>query len=550
MTPQRSLFPAQVSTRNSRLKEITKKRSARRKLSQSQIKFVENKILSCDALRQENYRMNINTFKKPVLYCLLSAFSPSVYASGSNSSHKFAPVSDCASVFLRLDPHRETLVVVDGVSSGKEAAKLARQNIPGIQLIHFATSPNLPPVLTGYQPSDYDANFIFDPKNPYKIIEILSRFDQQKLRVLAGSETSPYLRSFLTSKLGLPGSSFRMAPARTKKLLMIAAVQREISRRNLIGFRFRTLPTVGFENFESAHSFLSDPKTKFPLMIKPNESAGSFSARSVRDISEAQLAFKETIGVEDPLGKAVEKLIIQPLVDMNEYDEWVINYAVDPDLGVIITDVLSYRKMGTQYILTKLENVDRQHRLWSPFQQVAAIVARGLGKASALGHLEVFVKKTWSEKNGEIDIIFGEDGERPAGGMLPEMVRFTGRLDMTTAFILASFDRPGLVEALKAPVDQDTVAMQVEIFKPESYTRGKIQRLPTLEDFQAHLPWVKSLHFDGEIGKDLSELTNGSLVTGFGNMTLVCKENETDFVLSRIREFERNILFPAMTKPD
>jgi hypothetical protein len=80
-----------------------------------------------------------------------------IYRAATNSPYK---------AIRALDKTKRTLIVVDGLSSGFDYARLARQLFGDINIIHIQSSPELPPGLKGsFHPEDYDALLVYTGRN-------------------------------------------------------------------------------------------------------------------------------------------------------------------------------------------------------------------------------------------------------------------------------------------------------------------------------------------------------------------------------------------------
>ncbi|GEM_PF-2902701 len=387
-----------------------------------------------------------------------------------------------------LDRSLPTLVVIDGLSSGKEYATRAKELFGNIQIIHIQSAVRLPPGLEdSFEPKNYHANLVFNEGRFQSLVQLLQGF--KTLRLVAGTETAPRLRARLGWSLGMLSTEFSNGDIFNNKALQAEAV----------GPYVQTIPGRAFVSAQQAWDWTRSPHENlpFPLVIKPIDGAGSYGVTVVRSKAEFFAAF-EKMNRWNPLGLRTRGMLVQPYISHEDYLEFAIDAVVDPQTGVSIAEAFEYKKDeykgSLRYLSTRLVRFETQkyEPLYQPFFNFAQGVARGLHFLEGVLHLEAFVHK----RTGEI--IFIEAGARPAGGGLPMLARACGGVDMITLHLLALFDRPRfLTLAGKMPLfDKD--GAQLPLLGPEK--AAIVTEIPTHEEFARNIPGFHSHALHLELG--------------------------------------------------
>lgn len=218
------------------------------------------------------------------------------------------------------------VVIVDGFSSGKFVAKALRER--GCTLIHVASSATLDDYYyMGFDASIYECLIV--NKQLEATVERVATFDPQY--IIAGAETGVLLSDWLNEQLNLPyRNQFNRTQARRNKFEMIRCVADA-------GLPAAQQAVV--ESWNAAKAWILG-HGRFPVVLKPLDSAGADGVYICDDLQDCEVAFGKVLGTTNRLNIRNAQVLIQEYLVGVEY---VVNMV---SLGArqMVTEVVRYRK--------------------------------------------------------------------------------------------------------------------------------------------------------------------------------------------------------------
>lgn len=218
------------------------------------------------------------------------------------------------------------VVVVDGFSSGKFLAMKLYEN--ECALFHVASSSDL----DGYYYAGFDSS-IYERS----IVHTDTTFTLAELRhfnpdvIIAGAESGVLLADLLNEQLGLDyANEFFRSRARRNKYEMIQCV----TEAGLSAPAQCAVDTWSDgKDWVAAHG-------RFPLVVKPLESAGADGVYICRDLAACKGAFKALLGTRNKLSLENSQVLLQEYLVGTEY---VVN-MVSLNGYQLVTEVVKYTK--------------------------------------------------------------------------------------------------------------------------------------------------------------------------------------------------------------
>lgn len=202
---------------------------------------------------------------------------------------------------------KQKLLIVDSFSGGKLFAEIAATEF-GCENFHLLSDPNLP----DYYQKTFDGSFfseklIWHESEQENIIKKLS--DLGVDAVIAGAETGVEVADKVCAALGLRGNGLDKSKGRRSKSLMHKYA-------DLAGVRVpKQLLT---NNLVEASQFVMN-NLAFPVVIKPDSSAGSDGFHLVNDMVELAKAFNSLISTQNRLGLLNNNLLVQEFIQGEEF---------------------------------------------------------------------------------------------------------------------------------------------------------------------------------------------------------------------------------------
>jgi len=430
-----------------------------------------------------------------------------------------------AETISKLPTDRPTLVVVDGLSAGAEYSVLGRKMFPRMNIIHVQTAAKMSPgLISSFNPASYDANIVYTPARLNHLARLLAPFRMNTLRVVAGTETSPRVRTLLTDALSLPGTSAATSNILGNKYLAAQAVSPYV----------KTIGGNQFTDAQAAWDWAQSQNFLFPMMVKPVDAAGSFGVTAVKSKDEFFRAFRKILGRWNPLGIRSTAMLVQPYISRRDFTEYVIDAVVNPEHGASLAECLVYNKEEIDglitYRTTRLLHLREDDPLYSPFINVADGVAKAYQMVDGVLHIEVFVK------NGTYppEIYFIEAGARPGGGGIPALARAAGAYDSISLHLLSMFSPDEYARVIEGENVPTSHGIQVELLGPP--IKGLIGEVPTEDEFRQRIPGFHSASLHLKAGHWAGPAQD--LFEGPGVIDVVGSEQIVDGAEASVRDWE------------
>jgi biotin carboxylase len=223
---------------------------------------------------------------------------------------------------------QKTIVIVDAISGGRYFPKIAAEYF-GLECVHILSSGTLPGVIvSSYNAKDFVRSFVWSDRDRDSILEYLRELNL--VGVIAGSEVGVELADLLSETLNLPGNGTGNSRARRSKILMHKLVSES---------KVRVPKQISTDNLTDMLSFVDEHLT-FPLVVKPDESAGSDGFYLANNWTEASQAFYNIYRKTNQLGQKNTSVLIQEFI---QGDEFAVN-TVSAHGVHVITHIWKYHK--------------------------------------------------------------------------------------------------------------------------------------------------------------------------------------------------------------
>jgi len=197
------------------------------------------------------------------------------------------------------------IVIVDGHSTGRELRRALAER--AVECLHLRSTSELPaPVARSFDPSRYDADLghLGTPEAAAIALAAL-RPDA----VVAGSEWGVLYAEAVAERLGLPTNRPALRTARRDKFEMIEAVRAH-------GLLAAEQVCVGGRTAAVAWA---TARGRWPVVVKPLDSAGSDGVTICRSSEDIEAAFDSTLGRENFMGSRNKKLLVQEYLPGPQY---------------------------------------------------------------------------------------------------------------------------------------------------------------------------------------------------------------------------------------
>ena len=272
---------------------------------------------------------------------------------------------------------RRACVVVDAYSTGNALPNAFRAY--GCDTIHVASDANLPAALSrSFRPADFALTFDYDGDLDRLCAALLAAYPDV-LCVVAASEPGVLLADQLSEQIGLPGNGTALSRARRDKSLMAQVVAAA------------GLPVI-------PHLTSSDPREirKWvagrrlgTVIMKPVASSGTVGFHIVEAGRDLEPTLAGLLGSQDAFGEVVDRVLVQPYVDGNEY---CVN-AVSCDGSHLVSEVYRTRKRrcGESKVYDVETLVDPTSPAYDEVVGYARRVLTALGITFGPSHTEIIV---------------------------------------------------------------------------------------------------------------------------------------------------------------
>lgn len=284
-------------------------------------------------------------------------------------------------------------VVVDAYSSGNQLAKHFKRY--GYSVIHVQSTEEIPVIFkSSYDSKDFRVNLIYNGDYG-NLVEKLKSYTPEF--IIAGSELGVEMADRLSVTLSLKGNDETLTQARRDKFKMIEQLKKH---------GVTTPNQIKSSNCQEIIEWAKNQK-KWPIVLKPLNSAGSENVSFCYSIDEVAKAFYTTFKKVNYLGIKNVNVLAQTYINGQQYivnsvsiegrhfisDIWKDHTCLVDDSSIIIDHVSLLHSEGTlqQKIKNYVENV-----------------LTGLGIRNGAAHTEVIF-------NNEDGPVIVETGARTAG---------------------------------------------------------------------------------------------------------------------------------------
>ncbi|MGE7690010.1 ATP-grasp domain-containing protein [Lysinibacillus sp. NPDC097214] len=268
----------------------------------------------------------------------------------------------------------EVCVIIDAYSTGNQLAKYFKEN--KYEVIHVQSSEYPPKILSNsFRVEDFSTNVIYDG-NLEKILNTLSEYNPKI--ILTGSETGVELADILANHFNLLNNVFELSSSRRNKYIMIESVKNA-------GLKVSNQIKTSF--FNELVSWV-EKHNKWPIVIKPLDSAASDNVRICANLREVEQAFNNIIGEENSLGLLNKEVLAQEYITGEQY---MVN-AVSIDGEHYITDLWFeglYEINNSSIIYDKWTLLDRKDPIYEDLIAYTKNVLTSLGIEYGATHSEV-----------------------------------------------------------------------------------------------------------------------------------------------------------------
>ncbi|MEV7597694.1 ATP-grasp domain-containing protein [Kitasatospora sp. NPDC089797] len=196
------------------------------------------------------------------------------------------------------------LVVVDGYSSGTQLPTVLKEH--GWDCVHVNTLPEVPPYYAAaFRADEYVERFSYDG-DLAGLVQRLRR--HRPAAVLPGTESGVIVADLIADALGLPGNDPSTSTARRNKYEMHNRL-RAAGLRSMDHYRTRDFAALLDWADQGA----------WPVVLKPQASAGTDSVTFCADPAELRRAFDLLIGTTTPYGEPNEEVLAQRFLVGQEF---------------------------------------------------------------------------------------------------------------------------------------------------------------------------------------------------------------------------------------
>lgn len=229
------------------------------------------------------------------------------------------------------------ICIVDAYSTGAELAPIFKKN--GWTCIHIQSSPEIP--LEYQQTFRHETfNFLISPGDEshsefLRIAEELKQLSPEY--IIPGTETGVYIADLLSSLVGTPGNSIDTSALRRNKYAMQEALK---------SGGISSIPQFLTDSVEQAKKWAGE-LNKWPVVVKPVDSAGADSVRFCNTVDEVQNAFNKIYGKKNKLGLKNGTVLLQERLIGRQY---IVN-AVSINGQHLITEIWSDDKKEVENAL-------------------------------------------------------------------------------------------------------------------------------------------------------------------------------------------------------
>lgn len=206
-----------------------------------------------------------------------------------------------------MSTRRDACVVVDAYSTGSLLPRAFAAY--GCASIHVASGRNLPDALRRtFRSADFLDDLTYDSDIDVLCKELLA-IRQTISCVVAASEPGVLLADELSERLGVPTNGTALSPARRDKSIMartVADAGLPVIPHLVSSEPSEILEWIGERGLEE-------------VVVKPLASSGTVGFHICRGDDDITRTVHDVLGTRDVFGAAIDRLLVQPFVDGEEY---------------------------------------------------------------------------------------------------------------------------------------------------------------------------------------------------------------------------------------
>lgn len=311
---------------------------------------------------------------------------------------------------------RGVIGIVDAYSSANAFAAAFAEK--GYDCIHIQTSEETPPIYKGSEKPELFVATIINHDFEDTLTALL---ELQLAAIVPGAESGVELADKLAMGLCLPSNDPSTVASRRDKFLM----QETVRRAGL-----RSIPQVKVYSPAAALAWATS-ECGFPVVAKPNASAGSDSIYICNNDGELDAAVRALVGARNVLGNLNEYALVQRKIVGEQY---VVNTVSSEGLH-IVTDIWHSRRLheaGRSIAYDYAELLPSDGALQRLLVQYSTQVLDALGICFGAAHIELFMTP-----EGPILI---ETGARMVGSGVPNIVTLCAGIGQLELTVLAYTD--------------------------------------------------------------------------------------------------------------
>lgn len=196
------------------------------------------------------------------------------------------------------------LVIVDGYSSGSQLPSIMKEY--GWKCVHVKSLSNPPSYyMATFRGDDYIGHFVYEGD----VDSLAKALDEYKpSAVLPGTESGVIVADLLAAALDLPGNDPSTSTARRNKYEM---------HNRLASHGLRSMDHCLAHDFNDLREWAQGGA--WPVVIKPQASAGTDSVTFCNDLSELEAGFHRLHGAVNQLGDRNDAVLAQRMLFGQEY---------------------------------------------------------------------------------------------------------------------------------------------------------------------------------------------------------------------------------------
>ena len=402
-------------------------------------------------------------------------------------------------------------IVVDAYSSGNQLALHLKRY--GYQVIHVQSTERIPRIFkSSYRSEDFEDNLIYTG-NYHDLVKKLKVYTPEF--IIAGSELGVEMADHLSVTLNLTRNEETLTLARRDKFEMIEQLNRH---------GVTTTNQIKSSNCQEIIEWSKNQK-KWPIVLKPLNSAGSENVFFCYSIKEVEKAFSTTFNKVNYLGIQNDSILAQTYINGQQYivnsvsvegshyisDIWKDHTRLVDDSSVIIDHVSLLHSEGTL-----------QYKIKNYVENVLTV----LGIRNGAAHTEVIF-------NNEEGPVIVETGARTAGLVTNQDVLIDVLGYSHSSLTVESYvDPKKFKKRIKSPY---SINRNLSVLFLAAQRRGVIKNCEGLKKLQ-HLPTYHSCDTVLEENMAIDKTTDSTTHPGY--VYLVHKSEQT---IKQDQRFIRNL---------